>query len=234
VELGLVHDAGSAGAVPGGGRPRLLGRPLKPAEAHWDRAYRETGVTTVSWFQPQPSISLELIDLLGVQRSSPVIDVGGGASTLVDRLIADGFTDVTVLDISEYALGESEARIGPSSSVTWLRQDLLTWRPSRTYALWHDRATFHFLVDRQEQDRYLRLLVNALQPSAAVILATFDKDGPERCSGLPVARYSATELAERLGGAFEVVATRREQHSTPRGALQPFTWLACRRVGAVD
>lgn len=202
--------------------------------SHWDHAYGDSGITAVSWFQSHPSISLELIELLRVPTSSPVIDVGGGTSTLVDHLIADGFTDVSVLDISEYALGAAKKRLGPSSPVTWLNQDLLTWRPHRTYALWHDRAMFHFLTDPQDQDRYFRLLGEAVQPGGAVVLATFAEDGPEYCSGLPVARYSPTELADRLGVAFEVVATRREQHSTPRGAVQSFTWLAGRRAGTAD
>jgi len=171
-------------------------------------------------------MSLELIALLGTGRTAAVLDVGGGASPLVDRLVKAGFGDVTVLDVSTVALEEGRRRLGAVAGVTWLHQDVLTWRPSRRFALWHDRAVFHFLTDEVARARYLRTMAAALDSDAGVVMATFAADGPEYCSGLPVVRYSAEELGELLGERFQLVAARREVHRTPGGVGQPFTWVA--------
>ena len=195
---------------------------------HWQRVYEGTETNAVSWYQSEPVLSLELIDLLGIAPAAGTIDVGGGASILVDRLLAKGFTDLTVLDISLAALRASRERVG-DVPVTWLAEDLLTWEPTRTYELWHDRAVFHFLSGREVED-YRKVLCRALSPGGAVIMATFATDGPERCSGLPVTRYSAIEVGTALGRGFETVEHRREIHVTPSGTLQPFTWIAARRT----
>lgn len=184
----------------------------------------------MSWFQPEPQLSLELIAALGVDKSAAVIDVGGGASCLVDHLVGDGWRDVSVLDVSAAALIAARGRLPSDAPVTWLHQDLLTWTPTRNYRLWHDRAVFHFLVDTAEQTAYLGVLHAAVEPGGAVILATFAPDGPERCSGLPVARYSTDDLATLIGDGFEVVESRREEHTTPSGTCQPFTWVAARTI----
>jgi trans-aconitate methyltransferase len=182
----------------------------------------------VSWFQPRPSASLELIAVAGPDRTAPLIDVGGGEARLVDHLLADGWTDLTVLDLSGVALDEARARVGPHPSVHWVRHDLLTWRPTRLYAVWHDRAVFHFLVDEDERQRYRSVMSRALAPGATVIAGAFAPDGPTHCSGLPVARYDAEALVDALGATFDVLATRREEHVTPHGVMQPFTWVALR------
>lgn len=196
---------------------------------HWDSAYQDRGAHGVSWFQPDPTVSMELIEMLGVSTDDAVIDVGGGASLLVDSLIGRGWSDVTVLDISHTALEAARERLGSDAPVTWLDQDLLTWSPERHYGLWHDRAVFHFLVDAAERETYLRVLRAAVAPGGSVILATFASDGPEYCSGLSVVRYSAEDLATILAGTdFEVVESRCEEHTTPGGAVQPFTWVAGR------
>lgn len=182
----------------------------------------------MSWFQPEPAVSLDLVHRLEVERSTAVVDVGGGASLLVDRLVGEGYGDVTVLDASEVALAEARGRLGPNTSVTWLHADVLSWRPDRRYGLWHDRAVFHFFTADEDRSAYLRCLSAALLPGAAVIVATFAEDGPERCSGLPVSRYSPEELAAVLGVGFHVVESRREVHTTPAGVVQPFTWVAGR------
>ncbi len=195
---------------------------------HWDTAYETGGVTEVSWFQTEPVVSLELIETLEVRRDAAVIDIGGGASSLVDHLIEQGFNDLSVLDISETALGVARQRLGASAPVSWLHQDLLSWRPSRRFDLWHDRAVFHFLVGKEDRDAYLDTLRAGIAPGGALIVATFAEDGPEYCSGLPVARYSAIELGSVLGECFAVVETRREVHITPAGTTQPFTWVAAR------
>ncbi|HEU4691658.1 MAG TPA: class I SAM-dependent methyltransferase [Vicinamibacterales bacterium] len=204
-------------ATPRGGR-----------EKHWDSSY-ETGDSEVSWYQASPTESLELIRSLSIRQDAAVIDIGGGASAFVDRLVEQGHTDVTVLDISARALQLAQERLSDSKAVKWLHEDLLPWTPSRSYDLWHDRAVFHFLVTPTDQATYLAKLDAAVQPSGAVILGVFAPDGPSRCSGLPVARYSADELEALLHPRFEAIRSLRSEHVTPAGANQPFTWIAARR-----
>jgi trans-aconitate methyltransferase len=172
-------------------------------------------------------MSLELIEALRIPRDAAVIDIGGGASEVVDRLVEQGFSDLTVLDVSAAALEELRARLG-GPAVVQLHQDLLDWEPPRRYDLWHDRALFHFLVTEADRLKYLETLEAAIKPGGIVIVATFAPDAPDRCSGLPVTRYSAEQLSDVLGDRFEPLVTRREEHITPRGAIQPFTWLAGR------
>ena len=197
---------------------------------HWDATYTERGAEDVSWFQSEPHTSLALFDALGVRRDAAVIDVGGGASALVDRLVTHGYVDLTVLDISPVALDLARDRVGDAAKVEWVVSDVLTWAPDRRYDLWHDRAVFHFLTDPDDRAAYLATLTEVV-PTGAVILATFAPDGPETCSGLPVARYGPDELADLLPD-FDVVAARRDVHVTPWGAEQPFTFVAARRVAA--
>ncbi len=201
------------------------------ARDHWDATYSRTAPDLLSWHQPQPAASLELIASLALAPSAAVVDVGGGASTLVDHLLALGFLDITVLDVSPVALTLARERVGAPEGVTWLETDVLSWQPARDYDLWHDRAVFHFLVDARDQQRYVSVLRAALSGGGCAVIATFARDGPERCSGLPVARYATTELIDVLGGGFAVVGTRREVHTTPAGIRQPFTWVAVRAAG---
>ncbi len=174
-------------------------------------------------------MSLELIGRSGISPTSAVIDVGGGASTLVDALVHGGFTDLTVLDISAEALQKSKERVGTNAPVAWIAHDLLSWEPNRHYELWHDRAVFHFLSG-SEVETYRALLLRAVAPGGFVVLATFALDGPERCSGLPVTRYDVDHLVGAVGNAFTLVDERRNVHTTPGGATQPFTWIVVRRT----
>jgi trans-aconitate methyltransferase len=199
---------------------------------HWDKVY-EQEPTQVSWYQPEPTTSLGLIDELGVAPDSSVLDVGGGSSTLVDALLARGFRDLSVLDVSRTALEAARRRLGSAAErISWLHHDVLQWAPSQRYDLWHDRAVFHFLVEETEQQQYRRLLAHALSRSGAAIVATFAADGPAHCSGLPVARYKQDQLMTALGEGYERVASRREDHTTPAGVVQPFVWIAVRRTTA--
>ncbi len=193
---------------------------------HWDEAYTSRGIDGVSWHQDVPAVSLELVDALDVPRDAAVVDIGGGGSFLAEELVARGFTDVTVLDFSATALDAARGRLPADAPVRYARADLFEWEPNRRFDLWHDRAVFHFLIEDRDRDRYLATLKAVLRPGGTLILGTFAADGPEICSGLPVCRYSAGELADGLGAEFAVVATRREVHVTPRGVMQPFTWVA--------
>ena len=216
-----------------GGDPKLLHMvdhvpDTNERTVQWESVYQLNQVEGVSWYQEEPVVSLELMDILGVDKDARVIDVGGGASVLVDFLLSRGFTDLTVLDISSHALRASQERVGAGANVTWLVHNLLTWEPMHPYDLWHDRAVFHFLSPN-EVKVYQDLIRHAVAPGGSVIMATFAPDGPEWCSGLPVTRYNADQLGEVLGNEFTVVEQRREVHTTPSGALQPFTWIAASR-----
>jgi SAM-dependent methyltransferase len=196
---------------------------------HWNTVYDTKGDDGVSWFQATPTITLELLDTLRVGRAASVIDLGGGASVVVDHLLARDHTDVTVLDVSKVALDNTKARLGPAAArVHWLHRDIFDWTPERRYDLWHDRAVFHFLINEDERDSYLNVLRSGIAPDGRVIIATFDAHGPTHCSGLPVVRYSATELAQVFVPHFDLVDTRAEEHLTPAGLVQPFTWIALR------
>lgn len=197
--------------------------------AHWDRAY-EHGAETCSWFQAEAAHSLRMIELAGVERDAAIIDVGGGASTLVDSLLARGYTDVAVLDVSTTALDVARTRLGEAAdAVTWLCLDLLSWTPQRTYGLWHDRAVFHFLTEPTERAQYLRALTQATAPGSSAVFGCFAPDGPDHCSGLPVARYDASTLAAHLGHGWTLTAADREEHLTPNRRTQPFTWVVLQR-----
>jgi len=196
---------------------------------HWARVYSTRAVDAVSWYQAEPTVSVELIDALGVDRAEGVVDVGGGASVLVDRLIDRGYADVAVVDIAGAALAAGRARVGADAPVDWVVADVLTWAPGRRYDLWHDRAVLHFLAG-DEVAGYRATLERVLAPGGAVVLGAFAPDGPDSCSGLAVTRYDADGLAGVLGTGFEVVASRREVHVTPSGVSQPFTWVAARRL----
>lgn len=197
---------------------------------HWDRVYASRSPDELSWHQDDPHVSRELLQLLGIDREAGVVDIGGGASHFAAQLVARGFEDVTVLDVSATALGEARHRAGSNTPIVWLRRDLLAWRPERRYDLWHDRAVLHFLIDEDERARYVQTMQAALAPGGSVVIGVFAEDGPDRCSALPVVRYSTGELATLLGRDFDVVATRREEHVTPGGVVQPFSWIAARRA----
>jgi 2-polyprenyl-3-methyl-5-hydroxy-6-metoxy-1,4-benzoquinol methylase len=198
---------------------------------HWDAKYASTAVSDVSWFQASPEQSRRLLAGCGVGRHHSVLDVGGGASSLAETLIEDGWTDVTVLDVSSEALAAARARCAEPERIQWLNEDLLQWTPDRAYDVWHDRAVFHFLVEESDVATYRQKLRAALVPGGIVVVATFAAGGPTQCSGLPVHRYAADELVEALGAGLTPVETAREEHRTPSGAVQPFTWVALRRDG---
>jgi SAM-dependent methyltransferase len=198
---------------------------------HWNDRYRTVGVSAVSWHEPRPALSLELPDLLGVTPEHSVIDIGGGASTLVDHLLDRGHRDVAVLDVSSVAIAAARGRLADPDAVTWIEHDLLTWEPPRQWAVWHDRAVLHFLIDEEDRAAYTGLLRRTIESGGAFVIGAFAEDGPTQCSALPVRRYPAEELVTLLGD-IDVVEQRRYVHRTPGGANQPFNWIVgCLRRG---
>lgn len=195
---------------------------------HWNDRYRTIGSTEVSWFEPEPVVSLALLDALRVGPDRSVIDVGGGASTLVDHLLARGHQDLAVLDLSAVALADARARAGDPAEVTWIEGDVRTWTPTRRWDVWHDRAVLHFLTTDDERAAYARTLAASVEPGGAVVLGAFAPDGPTHCSGLEVRRQTFDDLAE-LAGDVEVIDRRHHVHRTPSGGEQSFHWIAARR-----
>ncbi|HKE95445.1 MAG TPA: class I SAM-dependent methyltransferase [Povalibacter sp.] len=192
-------------------------------QQHWDDVYTQRAPTEVSWFEMQPLRSLQAIEATEIDKSSPIIDVGGGASTLVDELVKRGFRDLTVLDISATVLANVASRLGPAGrNVQIIRQDITQFRPTRTYGLWHDRAVFHFLTQPQDRGAYRSALLAGTVPGSHVVIATFGPQGPLRCSGLATCRYDASGLARALGEQFELVDWMVDVHSTPGGGQQQF------------
>lgn len=201
-------------------------------QAHWNAVYTTRSSTEVSWFEPVPARSLELLAACGVGPDAAVIDVGGGDSRLVDGLLERGFERLTVLDISAAALARARERLGESAShVAWIAGDVTRAElPRAAYDAWHDRAVFHFLTDASDRRRYVEALRAALRPGGVAVIATFAPTGPARCSGLDVVRYDATTLGRELGADFELIAEAEHVHRTPSGAEQRFVYAAFRRA----
>jgi SAM-dependent methyltransferase len=202
-------------------------------QAHWQNVYIKKGENEVSWFQENPAPSLELIAQVGATPTSAILDIGGGASRLVDHLIDRGFQDVTVLDLSEAALESAKARLGAlAAKVHWIVADATGWEPQNAYDIWHDRAAFHFLTEDRDRAAYVARLERALRTGGYAVVATFALDGPERCSGLPVVRYDSASLGQILGPAFQFVHTRRHVHTTPWGSDQSFQFSVFRHCSS--
>jgi SAM-dependent methyltransferase len=202
---------------------------------HWSDVYRTKDADHVSWFQAHPTVSLRLLTGV-VPRPVSVIDVGAGASLLIDALLDAGFSDVTVLDVSELALTLVHQRLAVrprladrQERVSFIVADLLNWTPLHQWDAWHDRAVFHFLTDERDRAKYVDLATRAVAPGGTVVIGAFALDGPERCSGLETARYDAEGLAEQFSGAFVLERSEQEVHRTPGGVEQSFAWVALRR-----
>lgn len=199
---------------------------------HWEMVYTTKSATEVSWFQEHAALSFKLIRDASTPLTASIIDVGGGASTLVDDLLAYGYKNVTVLDLSGSALATAKTRLGETaSSVQWLEANVLEVEfPVHSFDVWHDRAVFHFLTTEDERHAYVRAVLRAVKPGGPVIVATFAEDGPTKCSGLPVMRYSANELHAEFGEPFLLLGHEKESHHTPGGSEQKFVYCFCRKA----
>lgn len=204
------------------------------SKQHWENVYATKATDAVSWFQEHADLSLDLIRNTGAGKDAAIIDVGGGASTLADDLLADGYSDLTVLDLSGAALQAAHKRLGTrADQVQWIEADITEVElPTRRYDIWHDRAVFHFLTTPEQREAYVRTVFRAVKPGGHVIVATFAEDGPEKCSGLPVMRYRPDELHDQFGEAFTLLGHRKEEHHTPSGNVQQFVYCYCRRISS--
>lgn len=203
---------------------------MSGGSSHWNSIYEAKGDREVSWFELKPAISLELIKRHANPAKSSLVDIGGGASRLVDGLLAEGMRDIGVLDLSATALDVSRARLGPAAdNVEWIVADVTSWQPNRTYDFWHDRAAFHFLTGQAERAAYIERLNAAVRPGGHAVIATFAANGPTHCSGLEVQRYDPEDLADLLGASFELIEDQRCEHTTPWGSKQAFQFSVLQR-----
>ncbi|HSD71365.1 MAG TPA: class I SAM-dependent methyltransferase [Thermoanaerobaculia bacterium] len=198
---------------------------------HWERVYSTKAPDAVSWYQEHAESSIRLIHATGAPKDAAIIDVGGGASTLVDDLLTEGYSRLCVLDVSGTALAAAKKRIGTRApDVRWIEADITKVDlPPLEYDVWHDRAVFHFLTSVEDRAAYVRAVSRSVKPDGHVIVATFAEDGPVECSGLPVARYSPEHLHSEFGESFVLVSHEKEEHHTPAGKVQRFVYCYCRK-----
>jgi len=190
---------------------------------HWENIYKDKSPLEVSWYQKAPTISLELIKKLSLNNSDFIIDIGGGASKLVDCLIEDGFINITVLDLSSNALAHTQQRLGEKSSlVEWKVEDVTKFVAGHKYDLWHDRAVFHFLTDKNDREKYRQVLEASINIGGHIIIAAFSVGGPTKCSGLDIVQYDREKLKSELGDNFTFIEEKFEKHVTPAGKEQAF------------
>ena len=193
---------------------------------HWEKVYQTKSPDEVSWYQPSPILSLQLIAKTGLAFDAPIIDIGGGASTLVGELCDSGYSNVSVLDVSASALAHAKHRCADKvSEVRWYEEDVTCFKPPHRFALWHDRAVFHFLTSRADRDSYIKVLKQSIEPGGHIIMMTFAIDGPKKCSGLDIVQYDADKLILEFGPGFELVETGFDVHLTPAGNQQKFAYF---------
>ena len=195
-------------------------------QEYWNQIYQTKGSQDVSWYQRRPDLSLALIAASGVGKDAGIIDVGGGASTLVDFLLNDGYTRLAVLDLSGVALSHSRTRLGARADrVEWFEADVTSFQPPHRFDLWHDRAVFHFLTAADDRSEYEATLRRTLHPGGTVVLSTFALEGPPQCSGLDVMQYDESSILAELGAEFQLQEVRRETHVTPWQSEQQFIYF---------
>ena len=202
---------------------------------HWERVYHKSAETQVSWFQSEPEVSLRLVEAASSGPEARILDAGGGTSRLVDRLLERGYHHVGVLDVSSVAIDTTKERLGErAADVEWFVDDVIGFRTPHPWDVWHDRAVFHFLASQEDRLAYRDSLLSALAPGGQLVIGTFGPEGPNRCSGLDVTRYSSERLASELGDEFELLHEELFEHSTPRSAIQQFLFCRFRRLQPVS
>ena len=200
-------------------------------KSHWESVYSSKSAQETSWYQLEPRLSLDLIEKTGIDKGQAIIDVGGGASVLVDFLLKLGYSDLTVMDISAAALQQARQRLDQkASAVDWIEADATEFVPRKTFELWHDRAAFHFLTEKEDRVRYLHALNRSLKSGGWVIMAAFAPDGPEKCSGLHIVQYDAAKMAKALGEMYRLERQKNEMHVTPAGHQQSFGFYCFRKM----
>ncbi|MVT00315.1 class I SAM-dependent methyltransferase [Devosia marina] len=202
---------------------------MSERQDHWQGVYSTKGEEEVSWFEESPAYSLGLLDAAGLGQEHALVDIGGGASRLVDALVARGQAWVSVLDLSQAALDIARARLPEAKNVGWIAADVTQWEPDRPYDFWHDRAALHFLTETDDQARYARAIDRALVAGGVAVIGTFAPDGPEKCSGLPVVRHDGESLSALLGDRFSLIGHARHEHVTPWGSVQKFQFSTFRK-----
>lgn len=202
---------------------------MESRKQHWETVYETKTPDQVSWTQEKPEGSLKFIHDLGLDKDASIIDIGGGDSKLVDFLLADGYSDVTVLDISGKAIERAKKRLGMlADKVTWIESDINDFVPSRTFSIWHDRAAFHFLTSTEEQERYVKLVNSSV--TDFLVIGTFSEDGPLKCSGLEIQQYSESSMVDQFRG-FEKIKCENENHLTPFDTIQNFIFCSFKKLG---
>ena len=200
-------------------------------KVHWEEVYQNKSAEEVSWYQEVPTVSLSIVHDLNLMKKSQIIDVGGGASTLVDGLLQEGFENISVLDLSSNALEQVKQRLGEwAKKVDWLVEDVTSFVPQKTYSFWHDRAVFHFLTKSEDRVKYKQVLDASVKTGGYVMIAAFSKNGPEQCSGLDIVQYDADKLKNELGVAFQLMDEVVEEHVTPNGKVQLFRYFLFRKL----
>jgi ubiquinone/menaquinone biosynthesis C-methylase UbiE len=196
-------------------------------KSHWEKVYGAKQFTEVSWYQPTPQVSLDFVKELNISKDAAIIDVGGGDSFFADHLLSQGYTNITVLDISESAIARAKKRLGEKAAcITWIVSDILEFVPSTTYDFWHDRAAFHFLTGEDQVSAYLSVVNKALAVSGKMVIGTFSETGPEKCSGLPVKQYSDQSLSSLIKKWFRKIKCIHTDHITPFNTLQNFLFCS--------
>jgi 2-polyprenyl-3-methyl-5-hydroxy-6-metoxy-1,4-benzoquinol methylase len=200
-------------------------------KTHWEKVYETKSSTEVSWFQKHLELSLQLIEDTGVDKAGQIIDIGGGASTLVDDLLDRGYLSINVLDVSGKALQVAQKRLGARANiVNWIESDITKVQlPHAFYDVWHDRAVFHFLTQAEDRQKYVEAVLNSVKTGGHVIIATFALDGPSHCSGLEIVRYNPDSLHHEFGDRFDLVHSTNEYHQTPFGTGQKFIYCYYRK-----
>lgn len=199
------------------------------SKEHWENIYKTKGMKEVSWYQEIPKTSLDIINTLASNKEVSIIDVGGGDGFLVDELLKIGYTNITVLDISENAIKRAKERLGTKADrVTWIVSDITNFKPKQQYDIWHDRAVFHFLITEEQQNAYAKNVEESV--ADYLLLATFSDEGPSKCSGLEICKYSEKELGKKFQGSFQVLDSFKQDHDTPFGTKQNFTFSVFRKV----